>query len=45
MKYLEELHRLKIFHKKEAVALIKDENAAKEILRRYKKQEKINFEL
>ena len=38
MKYLEDLHRIKIFHKKEAVALIKDENAAKEILRRYKKQ-------
>jgi predicted transcriptional regulator of viral defense system len=38
MKYLKALHRLKIFHKKEAVALIKDENAAKEILRRYKKQ-------
>ena len=38
MKYIEELHRLKIFHKKEVVALIKDENAAKEILRRYKKQ-------
>jgi len=38
MKYLEELHRLKIFHKKEVVALINDANAAKEILRRYKKQ-------
>ena len=38
MKYIEELHRLKIFHKKDVVALTKDENAAKEILRRYKKQ-------
>jgi len=38
MKYIEELHKLKIFHKKEVVALTKDENAAKEILRRYKKQ-------
>ena len=38
MKYIEELHQLKIFHKKEVVALIKDENATKEILRRYKKQ-------
>jgi predicted transcriptional regulator of viral defense system len=38
VKYLEELHKLKIFHKKEVVSLTKDENAAKEILRRYKKQ-------
>ena len=38
MKYIEELHKLKIFHKKEVVALTQDENAAKEILRRYKKQ-------
>ena len=38
MKYIEELHGLKIFHKKDVVALTKDENAAKEILRRYKKQ-------
>jgi len=38
MKYIEELHRLKIFHKKDVVALTSDENAAKEILRRYKKQ-------
>ena len=40
MKYLEELHRLKIFHKKDVVALVKNdnENVAKEILRRYKKQ-------
>jgi hypothetical protein len=38
MKYLEELHKLKIFHKKEVVFLAKEENAAKEILRRYKKQ-------
>ena len=38
MKYLEELHELKIFHKKDAVKVAGDENAAKEILRRYKKQ-------
>jgi predicted transcriptional regulator of viral defense system len=38
MKYIEELHRLKIFHKKDVVAFIGDEHAAKEILRRYKKQ-------
>ena len=38
MKYIEALHELKIFHKKDVVALIKDKNAAKEILRRYKKQ-------
>jgi predicted transcriptional regulator of viral defense system len=38
MKYIEELHGLKIFHKQDVVALTKDENAAKEILRRYKKQ-------
>jgi predicted transcriptional regulator of viral defense system len=42
MKYLEELHKLKIFHKKEVVSLTKEENAAKEILRRYKKQKLIN---
>jgi predicted transcriptional regulator of viral defense system len=38
MKYIEELHELKIFHKQDVVALTKNENAAKEILRRYKKQ-------
>lgn len=38
MKYIEALHEIKIFHKNNVVALIKDENAAKEILRRYKKQ-------
>ena len=38
MKYLEELHGLEIFHKKDVTALTKDENAAKEILRRYRKQ-------
>jgi len=38
MKYLEQLHRLKIFHKKDVAAFIKDPNAAKEILRRYRKQ-------
>ncbi|MDR1975071.1 MAG: hypothetical protein LBQ31_10470 [Bacteroidales bacterium] len=42
MKYLEALHRLKIFHKKDVVVLTKDTNAAKEILRRYKKQELIS---
>ncbi|MDR1169228.1 MAG: hypothetical protein LBK97_00140 [Prevotellaceae bacterium] len=38
MKYIEELHGLKIFHKKDVVALTKDESAAREILRRYSKQ-------
>ena len=38
MKYLEKMHRLKIFHKKDVMAFIKDPNAAKEILRRYRKQ-------
>jgi predicted transcriptional regulator of viral defense system len=38
VKYLEALHRLRVFHKKEAVTLIGDEHVAKEILRRYKKQ-------
>jgi len=38
MKYIEKLHKLKIFHKKDVVASTKDENVAKEILRRYKKQ-------
>lgn len=38
MKYIEALHGLKIFHKKDVVALTKEENSAKEILRRYKKQ-------
>jgi len=42
MKYIEELHELKIFHKKDVVALTGDENAAKEILRRYKKQKLIS---
>ncbi|KAA6320522.1 hypothetical protein EZS27_029716, partial [termite gut metagenome] len=37
-KQLEEFHRLKIFHKKEALSLAKNENAAKELLRRYKKE-------
>jgi len=35
MKYLEKLHRLKIFHKKDVAD---DPNTAKEILRRYRKQ-------
>lgn len=38
MKYIEDLHKLRIFQKKDVVTIIKDENAAKEILRRYKKQ-------
>jgi predicted transcriptional regulator of viral defense system len=42
MKYLEELHKLKIFHKKEVVLLTKEDNAAREILRRYKKQKLIS---
>lgn len=38
MKYLNEFHKLKIFNKKNVVDLAKDENTAKEILRRYKKR-------
>jgi predicted transcriptional regulator of viral defense system len=38
MKYLEELHQIKIFHKNDVVELIKNKNSAKEILRRYRKQ-------
>ena len=40
MKYLEDFHKLRIFHKKDIVKLVSTENAAKEILRRYKK---LNF--
>ena len=36
-KYLEELHQLRIFHKKDVLLLTKDDNATKELLRRYKK--------
>ena len=36
-KYLENLHQLRIFHKKDVLSFIKDDNAAKELLRRYKK--------
>jgi len=36
-KYLEEFHRLGIFRKKDVLSFIKDDNAAKELLRRYKK--------
>jgi predicted transcriptional regulator of viral defense system len=36
-KYLEELHLLRIFHKKDVLSLVKDDNATKELLRRYKK--------
>jgi len=42
LKYIEEFHKLKIFNKQEVVFLTKDENAAKEILRRYKKQRLIS---
>ncbi|MDR2585638.1 MAG: hypothetical protein LBC84_05385 [Prevotellaceae bacterium] len=38
MKYLELLHQLKIFRKKDLEAFIKETNATKEILRRYRKQ-------
>ena len=36
-KYLEEFHQLRIFQKKDALSFIQDDNAAKELLRRYKK--------
>jgi len=36
-KQLEELHQLRIFHKKDVLSFTKDDNAAKELLRRYKK--------
>jgi predicted transcriptional regulator of viral defense system len=36
-KYLEEFHQLKIFHKKDVLSFAQDENAVKELLRRYKK--------
>jgi predicted transcriptional regulator of viral defense system len=36
-KYLEKLHQLRIFHKKDVLSLTKDDNASKELLRRYKK--------
>jgi len=36
-KYLEELHQVGIFQKKDVVSLTQDDNAAKELLRRYKK--------
>jgi predicted transcriptional regulator of viral defense system len=36
-KYLEELHLLRIFHKKDVLSLTKEDNATKELLRRYKK--------
>ena len=41
-KYIEEFHKLKIFHKKDIVVLTGDENAAKELLRRYKQQRLIS---
>ena len=37
-KYIVEFHKLKIFHKKDIVALTDNENAAKELLRRYKQE-------
>lgn len=36
-KYLEELHQLKIFHKKDVLSFTQEDNAVKELLRRYKK--------
>ena len=42
MKYLEDLHQKKIFHKNDVVEFIKNNNTAKEILRRYKKQNYIS---
>jgi predicted transcriptional regulator of viral defense system len=36
-KYLEEFHQLKIFQKKDVLSLIPENNASKELLRRYKK--------
>jgi len=36
-KYLETFHQLGVFHKKDVLSIAKDENAAKELLRRYKK--------
>jgi predicted transcriptional regulator of viral defense system len=42
MKYIEDLHKLKIFHKKDVVKLTNNENVAKEILRRYKKKSLID---
>jgi predicted transcriptional regulator of viral defense system len=41
MKYIKELYKLKIFRKQDLVNLAKDENSAKEILRRYKNQQAI----
>jgi len=41
-KYIEEFHKLKIFRKKDVMLLTGDENAAKELLRRYKQQELIS---
>ncbi|MCL2073741.1 MAG: hypothetical protein FWH18_07465 [Marinilabiliaceae bacterium] len=38
MKYIKDLHRLRVFRKKDVVSFSKDENVAKEILRRYKKE-------
>ncbi|GHT52854.1 hypothetical protein AGMMS49982_14210 [Bacteroidia bacterium] len=42
MVYLESLHKLKIFRKQDIVALTGSENAAKELLRQYKKQRLIS---
>jgi predicted transcriptional regulator of viral defense system len=36
-KYLEGLHQLRVFHKRDVLSMTKDDNATKELLRRYKK--------
>jgi len=36
-RYLEEFHKLRIFHKKDVLSFTHDENVAKDLLRRYKK--------
>ena len=42
LRYIENIHELRIFRKKDIVALTTDENAAKELLRRYKHQKYIS---
>jgi len=42
IKYLEKIHESRIFRKKDIVALKTDENAAKELLRRYKRKQLIS---
>ena len=41
-KYIENIHELRIFGKRDIVALTSDENAAKELLRRYKRQRHVS---